>query len=135
MLFFFVVEPEKIKPVTFFVSGLLIFIVIVVVVNSVGKYNHSNDLEYDYYLFAQSGVFLGISSYAFESIAHIFNVRRMMVDRSKMPKIQVYTFVFVGLSYYLVGSTVYLAYGRDNVENVVFDYYMDSSSWLSQLKN
>ena len=135
LLQLFFVEPEKIKPITFFVSGVQIFIVIVVVYNSIDIYSSNQNIEYDYYLYTNSGVFLGISSYAFESIAHIFNVRRMMVDRSKMPKIQVLTFIFIGLSYYLVGGAVYLAYGKDNVRKVIFDYYIDKNNWMSLLKN
>jgi amino acid permease len=130
-----IVEPEKIQAITIGISILLISIVAVISVDSTNTWLSlaPGQVQYDYWNFSNSGIFLGISSYAFESVAHIFNVRRMMQRRQDMPRLQSYTFVFVGASYYCVGAMVYLAYGRENVEHVVFGYYTEKGrSWFMQ---
>ena len=114
---------------------MLIGIVAVISIDSTNTWLSlpPGQVQYDYWNFSNSGIFLGISSYAFESVAHIFNVRRMMLRRQDMPRLQSYTFVFVGASYYFVGAMVYLAYGRENVESSVFGYYTDNGrGWFMQ---
>lgn len=55
------------------------------------------------------GLFLGVSSYAFESIGCIFNVRRTMKDRSAMPGLRIWALIFIAISYYVKQQCVYLA--------------------------
>ena len=50
--------------------------------------SNNNLIQYTMFNFANMGVFLGVSSYAFESIGSIFNVRKVMQQRSAMPRLQ-----------------------------------------------
>lgn len=119
-----ILEPEKIKCLLYSITCLLLVMVISVCIDSFGIYlTDPNTKEYNYAIFANSGVFLGVSGYAFESVAHIFNVRRTMQDRSQMPKLQSYTFVIIAASYYITGLQVYQAYGNGNIKQMVFEYY------------
>jgi len=126
-----IVEPEKIKVVLFVVT--IIMIIMVVMVISYSSYIiHDNSVHhktpnYTYYNFANMGIFSGVSSYAFESIGSIFNVRRTMKKRSDMPKLQIWSFILVAASYYLTGLLVYLAYGNNGIKDMVFKYY----SWAT----
>ena len=136
----FIVEPERIKTILIIVTATLIAMVGMVMGYS-GKIIHENQqipnnnlVQYTMFNFANMGVFLGVSSYAFESIGSIFNVRRVMQQRSAMPRLQIGAFIFIAATYYVTGLLVYLAYGNNNVKDLVFKYYsMETSPVMNSL--
>lgn len=136
LLMLWIVEPEKIKGILLIVTIALIAMVIMVITHSVYMaVNPQSNAALDprgvhltYANWVNMGLFLGVSSYAFESIGSIFNVRRTMKDRTQMPTLQIWAFIFIAISYYLTGLCVYLAYGDYGMKDVVFKYY----SWTGQ---
>jgi hypothetical protein len=135
-LMFFIVEPEKIKGILLIVTVTLIVMVIMVITHSVymivdpsaNTVLDPRGVHLTYANWVNMGLFLGVSSYAFESIGSIFNVRRTMKDRTAMPGLQIWAFIFIAISYYVTGLCVYLAYGDYGMKPTVFMYY----SWAGQ---
>ena len=104
-----VVEPEKIKFVLYLITIIMISIIFIIDFHSIKKIsNETTEKSYTYANLANMGVFLGISSYAFESVGSIFTVRRTMKNRKTMPRITTWTYVFIALTYYLTGLIIYL---------------------------
>lgn len=122
----YIVQPEKIKWIMYTVTITLMVMVVIIITDSLSIYAstpNKHTKQYTYYSFINSGIFLGVSSYAFESVSSIFNVRRTMKCRSDLPNLQISAFIFISISYYICGLAVYLAYGNFNIQDTVFKYY------------
>lgn len=140
IIMLFIVEPEKIKTVLILVTAVLIGMIGLVigysghVINDHNNNPSSHIIRYTYFNFSNMGIFLGVSSYAFESISSIFSVRRTMKTRAAFPKLQIASFIFVAVSYYITGLMVYLAYGNNKMKDMVFKYYtMEASPLMHSL--
>lgn len=136
ILMLVIVIPEKIKYILYFITLVMFTIVIMVIVDSLNIFANEYDSspkDYTYCNWQNSGIFLGVSSYAYESVGSIFNVRRTMKKRSDMPKLQIGVFIFVSLSYYITGLCVYLAYGNFEIKESVFSYYQSSRPLMYSL--
>lgn len=121
-----IIQPEKMSMLTLPIMVILFFSVCVFQLNFLynlagygqsdpidpSKQHHSS-LEYKYFDTSGIGFFLGVATFAFESIGTVYNVRRTAKDRTTFvylvfPTLGVLTliYLFFSISGYLVHGSV-----------------------------
>lgn len=76
--------------------------------NSVSNDGFSSLSNVAYFNLAEIGFFMGISSYSFQSIGSIFNIRRAMKVRSKMPTLLMIMTLVIAFMYAFLSLIIYL---------------------------
>ena len=122
----YALEPEKLKIFGFVSGGFILFIVTVMYFDNARlllPLNQNSSISYELINWKNTGIFLGISGFAYEACGTIFTVRSTMKDRSKMPRMIVYVFTFIGVVFVMFSVSFYFAYGKEGVRPIAFEFY------------
>ena len=74
LIIVFIIEPERIKPLTIFATILLVVIVLSMFTDNIRRLVVNEEKKYyTYWQLENVGLFLGVANYAFESIGSLIN--------------------------------------------------------------
>lgn len=123
-------EPERIKPVAFFFTAVILGIAVVLMLANYLTFafmaERRREMTFNYFELDGAGALVGISLYSFESINTLANVRRSTQQPARMSKFVQATFLVASVFYILFGASYHCAYGKSMLKKVAFNYYVGS---------
>lgn len=135
ILMILIIEPEKIKYVAMAVAAFIMASSLTLMGRNtydIASGNYSTNLNY--FVIKETGLVVGVSIFAFESISMIINVRRTTRDKQSMRRYTRWTFFFASVFFILLSLSFMFAFGKDKQHNIAFDYFKDTHKWIYVLK-
>lgn len=127
----YAVYPEQLNFVSY-ISGIAVILVIMIfsidnlriIISGKPEPGFPSDRNYELFNFANSGLFLGVCGFSYESSTTLFTVRSGMKEKSLMSKSIVYCFSLICLIYTAFSLSYYFAYGKDDMKSIIFLFYL-----------
>lgn len=122
----YALEPEKLKVFGLVSGAFILFICAVMYLDNARlllPQNQGSAQTYEASNLANTGIFLGMSGFAYEACGTIFTVRMTLKDRSRMPRLIVWVFSFIGTVFVMFSVSFYFAYGKEGLRPIAFEFY------------
>lgn len=128
----YAIYPEQLS-IFSFTSGIIVVIVsILMIFDNIGILASADSSQainrrYEYFNIWNTGIFLGMSGFAYEACGTIFSLRVAMAKPHSMPVMIVEVFSGICVLYTVFSLSFYLAYGDGNIQTIAFLHYPENS--------